>query len=89
MKNKKDLVIKTCKPRKGIDWNGIRGFSKEMKNRDNPRGHCLDIIWEGSNKMLRIYAPKYRYLDVKETLKMLSIITKATQQTIEKHWRTI
>jgi len=88
---KNDLTLKVCKPTMGkgkakkrvlVDWNGMYGYSKEAKSKDNPKGFCCEAIWEGDNKVLRIFAPKYTYLDAEQATKLLGILARAMQKTL-------
>jgi len=70
--------IRWCKSEKKVDWTGIYGYSKDAKTKDNPKGFAFEIVWEGSNKVLRIFTDgKYRYINKKQTIKLIKTLQKA------------
>mgnify|MGYP001580446879 CR=1 FL=1 len=83
-KYRNELKLVVVKPTKGVDWTGMIGYSKDAKGVDNPKGLGFEVLWEASNKVLRVYTTdKYRYLNVKQTTQLLGLIVRAMERTVK------
>ena len=62
---------------------GYADYAKDKEN--NPKGFVFEVIWEARNETLRIFTDKkYQYLNAEQATKLLGLIIRAMQKTMEK-----
>ena len=82
-KQKTDLRLQVVRPKRGVDWTGMIGYSADAKSPTSPKGLGFEVVWEASNRVLRVYTSrKYRYLNAQEATELLGLLVRAMQKTL-------